>query len=651
MARQARSGWASGGRAFMALALLALLFLAVQVIAGTLLRGVRLDLTENRLYTLSDGTRQVLGGLDRDIRFRFYFSDEAATGYPQLKAYARRVEDLLKQYRDLSGGRLSLEVIDPEPFSETEDEAVAAGLSGAATAGGGTVYFGLVATDEADGRATIGYFAPEREATLEYDVTKLLYEMTRASKPVLGVVTDLPMTFGPGGIQAAVQGMAQPYVIYDQLRQLFDVRMLGNGFDRIDADVDVLMVAHATEIGAAQYYAIDQYVLKGGKALVFVDPHSETAAAMAAPAGPMGMPQPGPATRSGLGPLLAAWGLGFDASKVVTDLELAQRVNMGADAPGGRQIVDYVAWLGVGPAQIAQDDIIAAELTQITLASAGALTVLADDPAGITPILQSSPQAALTDSARIAGRPDPDALIRDLLPAGEPFMLAARLRRPVASAYPDGPPAATPADHEEEPEAASDPDQGPLPAHVAASDGPVNVIVVADADMLEDRFWAQVRNFFGERIAVPVADNGRFVINAVDQLSGSDALISLRSRGVSARPFTLVEDIRRDADARYLREQERLEQELRNAEARLAELEGGDDRAADALLSPEQVAEIERFRAEAVETRRALRAVQRNLRQDIDRLEAWVRGLNIAAVPVLLVLIALWRLWRRRRAA
>ncbi|RME64336.1 MAG: hypothetical protein D6782_08485, partial [Alphaproteobacteria bacterium] len=215
------------GRTTLVLALLALLFLATQVIAGLALRGARLDLTENGLYTLSDGTRRVLTGLDRDLRLKFYFSDKAATGYPQLKAYARRVEDLLHEYRALAGGRLTLEVIDPEPFSETEDEAVAAGLRGVQTATGETVYFGLVATDEADGRATIGYFAPEREATLEYDLTKLIFEMTRSAKPVLGLVTALPLAFGPGGVQAAVQGMAEPYVIYDQLRQLFDVRMLG----------------------------------------------------------------------------------------------------------------------------------------------------------------------------------------------------------------------------------------------------------------------------------------------------------------------------------------------------------------------------------------------------------------------------------------
>lgn len=638
----------AGNRAWLALALLVALFLAVQVIAGGLLRGVRVDLTENRLYTLSEGTKQVLANLDQDIRFTFYFSDEAATGYPQLKAYARRVEDLLKQYRALSNGRLNLEVIDPEPFSETEDEAVAAGLSGARTAGGETIYFGLIATDQADGREVIGYFAPEREATLEYDLTKLLYDMTRTNKPVLGIVTDLPMTFGPGGVQAAVQGRAEPYVIYDQLRQLFDVRMLGAEFDRIEADVDVLMLAHASGLGPTQHYAIDQYVLRGGKALVLVDPYSETAAIMAQPSGPMGMPQHGgPATRSDLAPLFKAWGIAFDPGKVVGDLALAQRVNMGAQAHGGRQIVDYVAWLGLGSAQIADDDIIAAQLTDITMASAGALTYDAEAE-GITPLLTSSTMAALIDAAAVAGRPDPDALIRALAPTGEAYVLAARIRRPASTAFADGPPPPA-SDHAGDDH---DHDAAPLPDHVAASDGPINVIVVADADILEDRFWAQVQNFFGERVAVPVADNGRFIINAVDNLAGSDALISLRSRGVSSRPFSLVEDIRREAEARYLREEERLENELRSAEARLAELEGaGGDAGDDALLTPEQLAEIERFRAEAVETRQALRAVQRNLRRDIDRLEAWVRGVNIALVPAILVLIGLWRTTRRRRPA
>ncbi|RME67507.1 MAG: ABC transporter, partial [Alphaproteobacteria bacterium] len=398
--------------------------------------------------------------------------------------------------------------------------------------------------------------------------------------------------------------------------------------DRIEDGIDVLMVAHATELGPAQLYAIDQYVLKGGKALVLVDPYSETAAAMAMPAGPMGMPQAAPATRSDLGPLLAAWGLDYDPTKVVADLELAQRVNMGGESAGGRQIVDYVAWLGVRDDFIAKDDIVAAELASVTFASAGALVPTADDAAGITALFTSSDHAALIDADKVAGRPDPDRLIRELVPTGQRYMLAARIRRAAATAYPDGPPARE-ADTPEQP--ASDEaqeDRPPLPAHVAASNAPINVILVADADVLEDRFWAQVRNFFGERIVVPVADNGRFIVNAVDNLSGSDALISLRSRGVSSRPFTLIEKLRRAAEARYLDEQERLENALRVAEQRLSELQNaGDGKGDGALLSAEQIAEVERFRAEAVETRRALRTVQRNLRRDIDRLEAWVRGI------------------------
>lgn len=601
------------------LVLLAVLLVAVNAIAGVVLRGARIDLTENQLYSLSGGSKSILRNLEADIHIRFYFSDKAATGYPALKDYAGRVEDLLREYATLSGGQISLEVIDPEPFSQTEDEAVAFGLRAAQTPGGESLYFGLAATDEVDGREVIPFFAQEREPLLEYDLTQLIDRLANGeTRPKLTLVTSLPMQFGPGGLAALSQGQPpQPYVIYEQLRQAFDVVLLGSDFEAIDEDTNVLVLAHATGLGDAQLKAIDSYVVKGGKAMIFIDPYSEAAAA-AQQISPLNPNEGGVPTRSNLPELLKAWGLSLEEGKVVGDLGLAQRVNMGASADPRRQVVDFVPWLAVTANHLAAGDIVTGQLAQINLATAGALIPLDGRTTTVEPLMQSSENAALIDVFEVEGQPDPDRLIRDLLPTGERYMLAARISGPATSAFGEG----------------------------QADD--VNIIVVADSDILDDRFWAQVQNFFGQRIVVPIADNGRFVINAADNLSGSDALISLRSRGVAARPFTVIEQLRREAEAQYLNREQTLEAELQATEQRIAELEG-ENVEGELVLSEEQLAEIERFRAQALETRRALRNVQRDLRRDIDTLQSWVTWVNILGVPILLILIALWRGVTRRK--
>ncbi|MFZ5610211.1 MAG: Gldg family protein [Pseudomonadota bacterium] len=635
-------------RAGATLALLAVLLVAINGVSQSALRGARIDLTQGRLYTLSEGTKSVLSSLEGPVRLRLYFSAKAATGYPQLKDYARRVEDNLREYAALAGGKLQLEVIDPEPFTEAEDEAVAYGLRAAQSSGGEKVFFGLVGTNDVDGKELIPFFAQEREALLEYDLTQLVDRLAQARpRPKIALVTSLPMQFGPGGIIALQQGRRpQPYVIYEQLRQAFDVTLLQADFDRIDEETRLLVLAHPAELGPRQLYLVDQFVLKGGKALVFLDPYSEAAAGAQAAPGPMGMPQPGAPTASDLSPLLEAWGVKLEPGKVVGDLSLAQRVNMGGPDPR-RQVVDYIPWLAVTAPYLAGDDIVTADLAQVNLASAGALTPLEGRATTVAPLMRSSDSAALIDAMSVQGEPDPDRLIRELAPTGEAYMLAARITGPAKSAYPDGPPKDTLDQKPAEEEGAEAP--APLPSHKAASDGPINVIVVADADMLEDRFWAQVQDFFGQRLVVPYdgVGNASFVLNAVDNLSGSDALVSLRSRAVAARPFTVIERLRREAEVQYLNREQMLEDELRATERRIAELEG-ENRDGETFLTPEQLAEIERFRAQAVETRRALRAVQRDLRQDIERLQGFVTWTNILAIPLILVLIAMVKGWRRR---
>lgn len=602
-------------------------FVALVVLLSTpLLSRARIDLTDGDLYSLSEGSAQIVTELDIPVTLRLYFSQRAATGFPTVQAYAQRVEDLLYEYAAKAGGTITVQVIDPEPFSEREDEAVAYGLEGAGGQGGQTIYFGLVGTNAIDGQETIPFLAQQREAMLEYDVTQLISRLSTAqTRPRVAVVTDLPMQFGLGGPIAMAQGRGAPFVVYEQLSQSFEMDPLTPDFTEVPEGTDLLFLAHATKLTDAQYYAIDQFVLGGGNAILFVDPHSEIAASMQQ-RDQFGMPQPGAiAPTSDLAPLFKAWGLAYDPSLVVLDLDQAQRVNMGASSARG--VVDYVPWIAANVNHINDDDIVTGELENINLAASGFFTLQEASTLDLTPLITSSQVSSVTNVSEVQGTPKPDKLIQSLLPTGETYTLAARLSGSVSTAYPER----TGEDH------------------LAASNGPINVIVVGDSDMLADNFWAQVQDFFGERLVVPSADNGRFVLNAAENMAGSDALISLRSRGTSSRPFTVIEDMQSRAEKDFAAQQQILQNNLAATEARLNDLQSQTPQG-EMLVTEAQMEEIDRFRADLLETRKQLRAVQRSLNVDIDRLKAVLTWLNILGIPSLLVVGASLFLWRRNAA-
>ncbi|RMF09954.1 MAG: ABC transporter [Alphaproteobacteria bacterium] len=611
----------------LVIVLVIILFVAINILSTNLLTNAQIDLTEDRLYTLSEGTTSILEGLEEPIRLRFFFSESVATAYPTVMNYARRVRSLLKRYESLAGGKLTLEIIDPEPFSPAEDEAVAAGLKGATTATGETLYFGLAGSNSTDTERVIPYFTTERERFLEYDLTKMVYELAHPEKPVLGLISSLPLEFGPGGPMAAAQGQSQPYFIYEQLKDAFSLRPLGNIFDHIDDDVDVLLIAHPGELGEAELYAIDQYILGGGRALVFLDPYLESSSYMQAGVGG-NLP-----SASTLGPLLAAWGVEMTGDKVIADRALAHRVSV-PDETGSRKVTDYLVWLALGPAQLDDRDVVTADLETLNLATAGSLSAIDGATTRIEPLATSSDQSMLMDVGTVRFEQDPDQLLRGFEADGVVKVIGARITGPVASAF-DGPPAT------------DEGQDGDRPAHRNQSAGDINVILVADADMLEDRFWVQLQSFLGQRVAVPLADNGAFVINAVENLSGSSDLISLRSRGVSQRPFTLVEEIRREAEDRFAAEERRLQAKLDETEARLRELEEGSGDAA--IMDQTQAEEIEAFRQEMLATRKELRDVQHQLRKDIEALGGWVKFINIALMPIIVSAVAFGLAAARRR--
>ena len=631
-----------------ALVVAVVLFFAVNILSDGIFRLARLDLTESKLYTLSQGTRNIIASLDEPVTVRFFYSGALANKAPQVRTYAERVRDLLEEYAALSNGKIRLEVIDPEPFSEEEDRAVGFGLQGVRlTATGDTFYFGLAGTNTVDDTQVIPFFSLEKERFLEYDLTKLVYGLSNPKKPVVGLISDLPLEYGPGGIQMAMRGQSEPYAVMTAMEQFFTVRSLGTELAEIEDEVDILLLVHPRGLSEATLYAVDQFVLRGGRAMVFVDPYSETGRAI--PPAPGMPPNPADDHSSNLEPLFAAWGIEMEAGKVVGDTTYATRVNAGATA--SMQVVDYPAWLSLRGDAIARDDVVTSDLNLLIMASAGSFKSAEGATTTLTPIVASSKNAMLIDAAIVRGQPDPSAMLAEFESADQSFVLAGRVSGNVKSAF-DGPPAKEAKEAAEE--STANEEDKPAKPHLAESTAPINVIVVGDADMLDDRFWLRRQSLLGQQFVVPTSGNGDFLINALDNLSGNSDLISLRSRGLSSRPFEVIEDIRREAERMFLTREKELQDKLRDTEAKLAEVQSKQTEGSTAILSEEEAKTIAAFREDMIATRRELRRVQHSMRKDIETLESWLKFVNIGLVPLIVLVLALvlgMARYRRRAAA
>lgn len=636
--------WTRTSIAACSIALGIVLFFAVNIFSDVWFSSARLDLTENSLYTLSPGTKATLKSIPEPITLRFFFSERISVKYAGVRAYGARVRDLLKEYAAIAGPKLKLEIIDPEPLTEEEDLAVAQGVTGAPTPAGEKIYFGLVGTNSVAGREVIPFFLDDREQYLEFDITNLVYKLIREKKPLLGVVSNLPFDTGIGGMQAALQGRSRPFMIYEQIRESFDVQFLEQDFDRIPPEIDVLMIAHPKPLNDKTQYAIDQFIMRGGRALVFLDPWSEIAQVAADPMSGAPLEGSTQSSATSIEKLTASWGVSIDPKHVIGVRDRAQQVQFAGD------VVSYVAWIGLTGRDMDGDDLITGQLKVLNFASVGGIKATKGAATKLMPLLQTTNDTMEIDVAKLRGSPNPDELLRDFVKSGERFVVAARLTGPIKSAFPNGAPPASltpPAD------GAS---AKPLPAHLKETKGAANIVLVADSDIFNDNFWVQAEELQGQRVAVPVAHNAAFVLNTIENLSGSNDLISLRSRGTSHRPFTVVNELRFRAEQQFLRQERALQDKLTAAQNRLAELEGrrgtNQPGTQGQLLTPEQEAEIEKFRAELVETRGALRDVQRRLRRDIDRLGNWLGAINILLVPLMLagtaVVLALFR--RRKQS-
>lgn len=599
------------------LGLLVAFFLSFTLLNNWLLSGLRLDLTENKLYTVSEGSRKLLKDIDEPINLYFFFSDKITQGLPPLRNYALRVKELLQEFELLSEGKVILHIIDPEPFSEDEDKAAEFGLQAVPLQSiGENIYFGLVGTNAIDSQEIIPFFQPSQEEFLEYEISKLIHNLTHIDKPVIGLLTGIEIQ---GGFDMATRQPKPSLMVMDQISSEFSVETVSADVAEIPTNIDILMLVYGKDISQPTLYAIDQFVLAGGRLVVMVDPQSQFDPPD--PSNPMA-----PAGASDLSPLFKAWGVQYDSSKIVADRAQALSVNIG----NGKGPVTHVAMLGLNQEHILADDIVTSGLEKINFATAGYFSAVEEASSTLTPLLLSSSDSQTIPAMQLQFMRDPRELLRSFKATGEQYALAARVDGKITSAFPEGVEGAD------------------MSKHLRESDD-AHILLVADTDWLSDRMWVQVQSFFGQRIATPWADNAGFLLNSLEHLGGNAALISIRSRGKYSRPFKVVDELKREAESNFLKQEQQLRAQLEEAESKLSELQQSKTRQNRLVLSPEQQQALLDFQKEKVKIRKQLRDVQHQLNEDIELLGTKLKIINIGLVPALLTLVVLAMGFRRRK--
>jgi ABC-type uncharacterized transport system involved in gliding motility auxiliary subunit len=597
----------------LSLAGVALLFLVVIGVSSLSLRTARVDLTADRIYTLTPGTEKIVDGLREPVTLTLYFSEHATRDLPQLRSYEQRVQEMLREMAVRAHGRIRFRVIDPVPYSDDEDAAQSYGLTPATGGSNGErVFFGLVGTG-GQGEVppqSIAFFDPAREAFVEYDIAKLLYELGMPKKPRLGIVSSLPVE---GNLVIGEPAWAAVH----QLDQLADVVSIDpQGLTRIDPSIKLLLLIHPKKLSDDALYAIDQYVLRGGRLAVFVDPDAEM--------------DPAPLVDShgvvddhdsDLRRLFEAWGVVYDPAKVVLDRSQALTIELNGNT------VAHPAMLGLGTQDLNHDDVVTASLQRVNVSTAGFFDLAPNTRARLLPLVQTSDDAMVVPAQRAReAAADPSSLLENYQPTHDRYVLAARLRDVFHTAFPER--------HEA--------------GHLNVAAAPGDIVLVADTDMLSDRLWIDVQPLLGQQQLTPFANNGDFVANIVDNLGGSSELLSIRGRANLQRPFTKVRALQAAADRKFLAKKRELENELYETQRRLSELQPAKGNTAGAATA-EQRREVEKYLQRKLAIGKELRDVQHQLNAEIDALGLRLKFIGIVLVPALVALGGLIYGWRRSR--
>ena len=589
-------------------------FFGINIISSNILKSFRFDMTSNNLFSLTEGTKNLISNLKEPIHLRLFMSSSIVELAPQLSNYANRVESILNAYENISNGKITLEIIDPKPFSDEEDRAVGMGVSAfGGSSSNDPMYFGLAATNSTTGQKNINVFSPDREPFLEYDITRLIAELAQTKKPLIAIIDKL-------GLEANSRVGKPEQQVLVQMKTLFDVQFLEDSQTELPKNTKVLMLINPKYLSDNTMFMIDQWILNGGSTLIFLDPYAETEMGLNP-----GMPALNP--RSDLKKIINAWGIEFDNKKSIADPKFALRTVRNIK---GRQVeVSNYPWIQVGNEGMNQKEAVLAQLSSIVLTNAGSF-ILKDKEISFEPLLTASQVAGMVDADK-AGNPqeDPRKLLKDLKTSNEKIIISGWLRDNLNSAFPEGLK-----------------DKKGVTKSIKKS----NVLLVGDADMLMDRNWLTKQNLVGQEIATAFANNGDFVLNVVENMIGGSVLSDLRGKGISWRPFLKIAELERKAEEKFLSKEEALAEKLGKMELKIQELTKNNKSEKD-VLSPETIKAIEGFKLEMMSTRAELRTVKFNLRSDVENLKSWIMFINIGLLPTLIAALALLIAIRKPKSA
>ena len=613
------------------LAALAVLLVAFNFLASTV--ALRADLTDGKLYTLSDGTRKILTKLDAPVKVRLYISQGETAMPVQLRSFAQRVEDVVREFKSVAGANLLIEKYNPKPDSDEEDAAQLDGIEPQQLVSGETFYLGL-SVSQIDRRQAIAAISPQRERLIEYDLIRAIARVATPDRPVLGLMSAVPVLgeqFNPFTRQGS-----EPWALANELKRDFNVKAVNLTAETIDPEIKVLLVIHPREIGEKTEYALDQFVLRGGKLVAFVDPFMY----FDQQPNPMMPQQQQPGTSSSLPALFKAWGVEMNPGKVIADVTFA--------SGSGQRYTPTV--LSLNRTALNREDVTTSQIESLLYAFGGAFSVKPVDGLKPTELISSSATSMLVDNivATVSG----DAATKGFEPSGKSMPLALRLTGKFNTAFPGG----LKPDEPAKPAASDAKPAPPKPAaapQLTQSAAENSVILVADADMLADGAAVDIQTVFGQRVVVPSNGNLNLAQNMVEQLFAGDDLIGLRSRASGFRPLTVIREMEVQAQQQYFGKIQALEKEQQQASEKIQALQKGRADAKSAqILSPEQQAELEAFRKRVIETRRELKELRKNLRQDAESLQFWTKLVNIALMPLAVALAGLaFAAARRRRVA
>ncbi len=589
-------------------------FVSINIILAKVLVNKKIDLTEDNLFTLSSNTKNIVKSLNEQIKIQLFFSQSLSKDIPQIRDFERRVRELMISYTKLSKN-IKLEIFDPLPFTELEDLASTYGIQGLQlNQEGEKFYFGAVLTNSVDDMVVIPFFEIARERFLEYDLTKSIYNLANTEKPIIGLVSGLPFA---GGVSNTPDGPSyqNPFYLYENISEFYEVVNLTENFEKIPDNIDQLLVIHPKNLSNNVLYLIDQFVLKGKGATFFVDPFSEYEKTNQ-PSNEDELNIP----KSDLNKLFKEWGLEVQPGMVVGDIINGRKVSLGN--PNNEKILTYILWLALQNDLLSQEDIITANLDYVFYKSAGSIKNLnKSDKIEFTPLVFTSLNSMLIERFKMQFRADPEALLKEFKSENKKFILTARVKGEFNSAFKD----------DELIKLGID-----IKYHIKKSDNS-NIIVFSDTDLLSDITWLTRQDMFGRSNIIPTADNGRLVMNALESMSGGENLIGLRGRGVSNRPFLVVENLQKNAELLLKEKEDSLKRELEETEEKLQELK--DSNSNEENISIEKTQTIDNFNKKIFTIRQDLREVQRELGENIKKLETNLKLINIWLMPLLVIII------------